>query len=68
VAAIAGAIVALLFDLVTHYDAFVNPKGSTAALALIFVPLWNTLVFSPVAIFVAWLFLRRRGRQVHHAP
>ena len=68
VAAVAGVVVALLFDLVAHYDVFVNPKSSTAALALVFVPLWNTLVFSPGAIFVAWLFLRRRGRQAQPAP
>jgi hypothetical protein len=68
VAAVAGAVVALLFDLVTHYDVFANPNGSTAALALIFIPLWSTLVLSPAAVFVAWLILRRRDRPVQPTP
>lgn len=59
--AIAGAVTALGFDAIAHYDVFISPKGSTAALALLFVPLWNTLVFAPLAMLAAWLFLRRRG-------
>jgi hypothetical protein len=67
-AAIAGALVALLFDLVVHYDVFMQPKDFTAALVLIFRPLWNTLIFSPAAIFIAWLFLHRRHRPDRDAP
>jgi len=64
--AVAGAVVALAFDSIAHYDVFVNPKGSTAALALVFVPLWNTIVFSPLAILIAWLVLRWRTRMGHN--
>jgi hypothetical protein len=56
--AIAGAITALLFDLAAHYTVFVHPTSSTAGLALLFVPLWNTLIFSPLAMLGAWLLRR----------
>ncbi len=67
-AAIAGALVALSFDLLAYYAVFVNPTSSTAALALLFVPLWNTFVFAPVATGATWLLLRRRDRHIQHAP
>lgn len=59
--AIAGIAVVLLFDLYVHYAVFVNPTSSTAALALVFAPIWNTLVFGPVAMLLAWLVVRRRS-------
>jgi hypothetical protein len=59
--ALAGAIVALLFDLGAHNDVFVHPTSSTAGLALLFVPLWNTLVFVPLAMFAAWSLSLRAG-------
>lgn len=62
-----GAGVALALDLFAHYDVFVHPTGSTAALALIFVPLWSALIFAPVAMLVAWLFVRRRVNGEQHA-
>jgi hypothetical protein len=62
VPAFAGAVVALLFDLLAHYQVFVHPTSSTAGLALLFTPLWNTLVFSPLAILLFWLIRRRRAR------
>jgi hypothetical protein len=66
-AAIAGALVALLFDGYTHYSVAMS-KSSTAAIAYIYSPLWNTLVFAPAAILVAWLVLRRTRSHVHDAP
>ena len=66
--AVAGAVTALLFDLVAHTDVFVHPTSSTAGLALLFVPLWNTLVFSPLAMFGAWLVLRLRPSAKANAP
>jgi len=62
-----GALIALALDLVTHYDVFVNPRGSTAALGLIFVPLWSTLIFAPVTMVVAWFVVRRRSQNRKHA-
>jgi hypothetical protein len=56
--AIAGVVVVLAFDLFIHYSVFVQPRGSTAALAMIFAPLWSTLVFAPLTMLVAWAILR----------
>ena len=66
--ALAGVLAALAFDLVAHYDVFVHPTRSTAALAMIFVPLWSTLLFCPVAMFIVWLTVRRRSVSEPHAP
>ena len=68
VPAFAGALVALLFDLLAHYQVFVHPTSSTAGLALLFTPLWNTLVFSPLTILVVLLILRRRAQLNATAP
>ena len=64
-AAIAGAAVALAVDGLAHYLVFVRTQSSTAALALVFFPLWSTLAFVPAATLLAWLVLRWRtaGRQ-----
>lgn len=66
--AVAGAVMALLFDLDAHDHVFVHPTSSTEALALLFVPLWNTLVFSPVAMLAAWFLLRLRSSAKTNAP
>jgi hypothetical protein len=63
-----GAVIALLFDLLTHYSVFVHPTSSTGALGLIFMPLWNTLVFAPLAILASRLILRRRAQLSETAP
>jgi hypothetical protein len=68
VPAAVGAAIAILFDLLAHYGVFVHPTSSTAALALIFTPLWNTLVFAPIGILVTWLILRRRAQLSEAAP
>lgn len=60
--AIAGAALALAADLLTHFSLLVDPQGSTASVALIFVPLWNTVLLVPVATLVAWLAVRRRHK------
>jgi hypothetical protein len=62
--AIAGATLALVFDLAGHYSVFVNPQGSTAALALLFIPLWSTIIVVPAATFIAW-FVARMVRRLH---
>jgi hypothetical protein len=59
-ASIAGAVVALLVDGLVHYDVFISPQSSTAALALIWIPIWNTILFVPVATMVARLIIRRK--------
>lgn len=57
-----GVSVALLLDLIAHYDVFVNPQSSTAALALVAIPLWSALLFSPAVMLVGWLVVRRRSQ------
>jgi len=68
VPALCGVLVAFAFDLIAHYDVFIHPTGSTAGLALIFVPLWGALIFCPAVMLVAWLIVRRRRALLHHAP
>ena len=63
-----GVLVAFAFDLIAHYEVFVHPTGSTAALALIFVPLWGALIFCPAVVLVVWLIVRRRRALLNHAP
>jgi len=58
--AVAGAAAALLLDAWTFHAVFIAPTSSTAALALIWIPLWNILIVVPVATWIAWLFNRRR--------
>jgi hypothetical protein len=57
-----GVSVALLLDLIAHYAVFVNPQSSTAALALVAIPLWSALLFSPAVMLVGWLAVRRRSQ------
>jgi hypothetical protein len=66
VAAIAAAVVALGFDVFVHYLVWTS-KSSTAAIAYIYSPLWNTMVFVPITLFIAWLVVgRRASEQIHH--
>lgn len=68
VPSLGGVVVALAFDLLANIDVFVHPTGSTAALALIFVPLWSALIICPAVMLVLWLIVRRRRALLDHAP
>jgi len=52
--ALGWAIASLLVDLYMHYSVFVAPKGSTAALGLLFMPIWNLLVIGPAGAVAVW--------------
>lgn len=53
--AAAGAmILPALLDIGTFYSVFIDPRGSTAALGLIFVPLWNIGIFAPIGAAIGW--------------
>ncbi len=65
---IAGAALTLAFGLWGHYSVFVNPQSSTAALALLFIPLWSTVIVVPLATFVAWYITQRRRSPQGNAP
>ena len=65
VAAITAVVVVLAFDVFVHYSVSTS-KSSTAAIAYIYSPLWNTLVFAPIALFLTWLVVRRRASEQNH--
>ena len=67
VPAIGGMLAALVVDGVVHYEVFVHPSGSTAALALLFAPLWSALVFSPLAMLGTWLVLTLHRRHLRRS-
>lgn len=63
-APVVGGALALVVDALVHFEVFVGPPSLTAALLLVFAPLWNNLVIVPVGTIVAWFFVRRRSRSV----
>ena len=50
-----AATVALAFDLLAHYSVFIHPTSSTAPLILLFMPLYNAVVWIPAAMLLAHL-------------
>jgi hypothetical protein len=61
------ALGALLGDLYMHYSVFVAPRGSTAALGLLVMPLWNLLLLGPLGALAARALARlRRDRGARH--
>jgi len=58
VPAIAGAIFAFAFDLWTYYSV-INSTSSTAVLAFLWIPIWNTVIVVPFMTLVAWLVAQR---------
>lgn len=63
--ALGAAAACLAADLFMHYTVFFAPKGSTAALGLLFMPLWNLVVIGPAGALLCWLahriLARKRG-------
>jgi hypothetical protein len=63
-AAIGGGLVALGLDAASVYIVFIRPASSTAPLALLFVPLYSLVVFTPLGLAVGRLTDRwRRSRR-----
>ena len=62
--ALGFAVGALIGDLYMHYSVFIAPKGSTAALGLLFMPLWNLLMLGPVGALIGWAITRFNGKQL----
>jgi hypothetical protein len=60
---ILGIIFAFVFDLWGYYAVFINPQSSTAALVLLFIPLWNTVILVPLMTFIAWLITKIKSPQ-----
>lgn len=57
-----AAAACLAADVFMHYSVFVAPKGSTAALGLLFMPLWNLLVVGPAGALLFRLVHWALGR------
>ena len=66
-AAVAAAVLALIFDAWSLYGV-VRSTSSTAVLAFIWVPIWNTIIVVPIATFLAWLWACRRGKVSTDVP
>lgn len=58
-----GACFAVAADLWMHYQVFIAPGGSTAALGLLFIPLWNLAIFVPLGALLGWWISTRWGRR-----
>lgn len=61
--ALGGSGACLIADAFMHYSVFVAPKGSTAALGLLFMPLWNLVVIGPLGALLVWFALKVHGRR-----
>ena len=66
-AVIAAAVLALAFDAWNLYEV-TRSTSSTAVLAFIWIPLWNTIIVVPMATFLAWLAIRRHESVLTDAP
>jgi hypothetical protein len=67
-AALGAALFALGADVAAFYSAFIHPTSSTAALGLLFMPLWNLLFFAPVGALLGWLISKRAPPAEESAP
>jgi hypothetical protein len=67
--ATAGAlIIPAILDAGNFYSVFIHPTSSTAALGMLFVPLWNLIIFVPVGTAVGWWLGYRIGLTAGGAP
>lgn len=66
-AVIAGVALALVFDAWNLYEVS-RSTNSTATLAFIWIPIWNTLIVVPMATFLTWLSMRHRETASSNAP
>lgn len=53
-----GSIGPLLADLLIYYSVFINPQGSTAPLALLWMPIWNLLILMPTGLLIGYMIDR----------
>jgi hypothetical protein len=56
--AVGFAVGALIGDLFMHYQVFMVPNGSSAALGLLIMPFWNLLILCPIGALVGWAIAR----------
>lgn len=58
-----GLILAAIMDAGIFHSVFVAPESSTAPLGLLFMPLWNLVVFMPLGGGVGW-WVGKRTREI----
>lgn len=59
-ATVGALVIPLAFDICSYHSIFISPQHSTAALGLLFIPLWNLFVFVPFGGFIGWWIDKRR--------
>jgi hypothetical protein len=59
-----GAILPLILDLMMYYSVFIHPTSSTAAIGLLFMPLWNLVLFMPIGLLAGFLIVRLKNRKI----
>jgi len=52
---IVPAALVILVDVWTYYEVIIHP-GSTAALALLWMPLWNLILVVPIGALAGWIW------------
>jgi len=60
--ALCAAIVVFLFDLFMHLEVFVWPSSSTSALGLLFMPMWNVILFIPLSFLIGHFINKRLSK------
>ncbi|MBM3116797.1 hypothetical protein [Jeongeupia naejangsanensis] len=60
---VAYALACLLADACMLYSVFYLSRSSTAAIGLLFIPLWDLLLVGPLAALLASLVVRARQRR-----
>lgn len=68
VAALGGAVAALLLDAFMYYSVFVAPDSSTAALGLLVIPLVNLVAAVPVGLAVGYAVSRWQRQSAAALP
>lgn len=68
--AFCAVIVVFLFDFFMHLEVFVWPGSSTAALGLLFMPLWNLVLFIPLSFLTGYFIEKRlmKGNKIAIPP
>ena len=49
-----GILGPFVLDMLVYYDVFIRPTSSTAAIALLFAPLWNLMILEPIGLLIGW--------------
>jgi hypothetical protein len=55
-----GVVLPAIMDTLNFYSVFISPQSSTAALGLLWMPLWNLVLFMPVGLVIGWAIARRK--------